>query len=167
MPNPESYTVGWICAVSTEYVAACEFLGQEHPPLPHAQPHDNNDYTLGQIGDHYVVIACLPDGEYGTSSAANVARDMVRTFPNLRFGLMVGIGGGAPSSRHDIRLGDVVVSSPAGGYSGVLQYDYGKTIQAQEFQQTRALDQPPPVLRTGSAGSRLSTKEEDMASKRL
>ncbi|RYC62760.1 hypothetical protein CHU98_g3443 [Xylaria longipes] len=44
-----------------------------------------------------------------------VARDMVRSFPNVRIGLMVGIGGGAPSSRHDIiRRGDIVVSSPGG-----------------------------------------------------
>lgn len=39
------------------------------------------------------------------------------------------IGGGAPSRSNDIRLGDVVVSKPSGKYSGVFQYDYGKTVQ--------------------------------------
>ena len=36
---------------------------------------DNNDYILGRIQKHNVVIAVLPDGEYGISSAANVAKD--------------------------------------------------------------------------------------------
>ena len=36
---------------------------------------------------------------------------------------MVGIGGGAPSSKHDIRLGDVVVSSPVGRTGGVIHYE--------------------------------------------
>ncbi|KZL84321.1 pfs domain-containing protein, partial [Colletotrichum incanum] len=75
---------------------------------------------LGKIGSHKVVVAGLPDGEYGTTSAAVVARDMLYSFPNVRIGLMVGIGGGAPGEKHDIRLGDVVVSSPGGGKGGVF-----------------------------------------------
>jgi hypothetical protein len=65
-------------------------------------------YTLGKVGKHNVVIAVLPDGEYDISSAASVARDMLHGFPNVRIGLMVDIGGGAPSPKHDIRLGDIV-----------------------------------------------------------
>ena len=30
MSNPEDYTVGWICAIATEYVAAQVFLDREH-----------------------------------------------------------------------------------------------------------------------------------------
>ena len=41
---------------------------------------------------HNVVLAVLPKGQYGTTSAATVARDMVHSFPNVRVGLMVGIG---------------------------------------------------------------------------
>ncbi|KAG7284875.1 hypothetical protein NEMBOFW57_009490 [Staphylotrichum longicolle] len=73
---------------------------------------------------------------------------MLHSFPNVRIGLIVGIGGGAPSRRHDVRLGDIVVSSPDGGKGGVFQYDFGKTIQNQSFQETGFLDQPPMVLRT-------------------
>jgi nucleoside phosphorylase len=61
---------------------------------------------------------------------------------------MVGIGGGAPSSAHDIRLGDVVVSQPSGTIGGVIQYDRGKTVQGGEFQQTGALSAPPNILLT-------------------
>ncbi|KAF4834499.1 Ankyrin-1 [Colletotrichum tropicale] len=147
--SAEQYTVGWICAIKPEFVAAQEFLDEEHDAEGiSAAVHDNNSYAFGRIGQHNVVIAVLPDGEYGTSSAATVARDMVHSFPNIRIGLMVGIGGGAPSSKNDVRLGDNVVSAPRGGNSGVFEYDFGKTIQEQAFQHTRHLDQPPNVVRT-------------------
>ncbi|KAL6797362.1 purine and uridine phosphorylase [Trichoderma sp. SZMC 28013] len=127
--------------------AARAFLDEEHEPPNAVPPRDNNIYTLGKMGNHNIVIAILPAGELGTSVAASVARDMLRSFPNVRIGLMVGIGGGAPS-KHDIRLGDVVVSTTQDGRGGVFQYDFGKTIQAQVFQNTMFLDQPPAFLRS-------------------
>jgi nucleoside phosphorylase len=152
MSNPEDYTVGWICAITTEYVAAQSFLDEKHDRPAYLPPHNKTDYTLGRVGKHNVVIAVLPMGEYGTSSAARVAEDMMHSFPNIRIGLMVGIGGGAPSQKHDIRLGDIVVSIPRNGQGGVLQYDFGKTIQGQAFQHTGFLDQPPTVLRAAVNG---------------
>ncbi|KAL7931924.1 ankyrin repeat-containing domain protein [Trichoderma chlorosporum] len=151
MSNPNDYTVGWICAISTESVAARAFLDEEHDPPDAVSRHDNNVYTLGKMGKHNVVIAALPDGEYGISAAASVARDMLHSFPNVRIGLMVGIGGGVPT-KNDIRLGDVVVSATQNGQNGVFQYDFGKTIQAQDFQNTMFLDQPPALLRSAVGG---------------
>lgn len=148
------YSVGWISAISTEYVAAKVFLDEEHARPDLVTEHDNNDYTLGRIGRHNIVLAVLPDGEYGLTSAATVARDMLHSFPNIRIGLMVGIGGGAPWGENDIRLGDVVVSAIRNGSSGVFQYDFGKTIQNQSFQAMRFLDQSPTLLRTAVAGLR-------------
>ena len=108
---------------------------------------DNNIYTLGKVGVHNVAIACLPAGRIGTNSAATVANHMMFTFKNIRFGLMVGIGGGVPSSEHDIRLGDVVVSKPSAGYGGVVQYDFGKTVEEGKFIQSAApLNAPPTML---------------------
>ncbi|KAH7218857.1 hypothetical protein DER44DRAFT_739024 [Fusarium oxysporum] len=142
------YTIGWICAIATEYLAAQLFLDEEHEGPEFVSASDSNNYTLGKIGKHNVVIAVLPHGEYGISSAAGVAKDMLRSFPNVRFGLMVGIGGGAPTPEHDIRLGDVVVSASGHGKGGVFQYDFGKAVQGQEFQETGFLNQPPTILRT-------------------
>ncbi|KAL2167850.1 hypothetical protein VTG60DRAFT_717 [Thermothelomyces hinnuleus] len=152
MSDPSLYTVGWICAIETEYVAAQSFLDEEHDGPESVATRDNNDYTLGRMGRHNVVIAVLPDGEYGLTSAATVARDMVHSFPNIRIGLMVGIGGGAPSAKHDIRLGDIVVSSPGDGEGGVFQYDFGKAVQNKKFEVTRRLDQPPQIVRTAVSG---------------
>ncbi|KAI8663473.1 hypothetical protein NCS57_00948400 [Fusarium keratoplasticum] len=152
MSDPQKYTVGWVCAIATEYLAAQLFLDEEHEGPESVSINDSNNYTLGKIGKHYVVIAVLPHGEYGISSAAGVAHDMLHSFPNIRISLMVGIGGGAPSSKHDIRLGDVVVSASSNGTAAVFQYDFGKAVQGQEFQETGSLNQPPTVLRTAVNG---------------
>ncbi|KAL6897202.1 ankyrin repeat-containing domain protein [Trichoderma evansii] len=148
----EEFTVGWICALSVEYVAAQVFLDEKYQSPEYVHPSDDNDYTLGKIGRHNVVIAVLPKGEYGISSATGVAKNMLHSFPNIRIGLMVGIGGGAPSQRHDIRLGDVVVSAPCDGTGGVFQYDFGKAIQDGTFHTTGFLNQPPRILRTAVNG---------------
>jgi nucleoside phosphorylase len=139
------YTVAWICALPLERAAATAVLDEEHPKLSQSQT-DSNIYTLGAIRGHNVVIACLPAGIYGTTSATAVVTQLRSTFPAIQFGLLVGIGGGVPSRNVDIRLGDVVVSSPSGSSSGVVQYDYGKTIGGGRFEQTGSLNKPPPIL---------------------
>ena len=55
------------------------------------------------------------------NAAAVVATSMVLKFPRLRFGLLVGIGGGVATSTPDIRPGDVVVSQPSDQYGGVWE----------------------------------------------
>lgn len=112
-----SYTVGWICALDVELAASVAILDYELPKLSQV-PGDTNTYVLGRIGQHNVVLTCLPAGTTGTNAAANTATNMLRSFPNIHFCLMVGIGGGAPRAAsddpcEDIRLGDVVVSCPS------------------------------------------------------
>lgn len=115
----EAYTVGWVCVLDTELDAARALLDEEDEPLQ-AGTNDDNVYLLGRMGKHNVVIT-FPDS-YGTNSTAQMATNMIRTFPNIRFGLMVGVGGGVPKPpdrkdpRRDIRLGDVVVSDPKGSH---------------------------------------------------
>lgn len=138
------YTVGWVCALPDELTAAQEVLDEEHQGLP-PNYNDSNIYTLGSIEAHNVVLACLPAGQMGTNSAAAVAIQMKNTFPAIRFGLMVGIGGGVPSKEADIRLGDVVVSQPGNGHGGVVQYDFGKSTPSG-FKRTGFLNTPPTIL---------------------
>ncbi|KAL2856070.1 hypothetical protein BJX68DRAFT_279544 [Aspergillus pseudodeflectus] len=158
------YTVGWVCALpDTELVAAMAMLDETHPVLPAADPHDSNSYVLGRIGDHNVVVACLPVEITGKVSAATVAKDMVRSFPAVRFGLMVGIGGGAPyygedsedteesdddlEDIRDIRLGDVVISLHSKSSDAVVQYDFGKSLQEREFILSGGkLNKPPSIV---------------------
>jgi nucleoside phosphorylase len=143
----QDYTVGWICALSSELTASMAMLDEEHLPLSQ-HTEDDNAYTLGRIGEHNVVIACLPAGQMGTNSAATVAAQMKYSFGGIRFGLMVGIGAGVPSEDYDIRLGDVVVSKPGKQNGGVVQYDFGRTIEEGRFVHTGSLNAPPSVLMT-------------------
>ncbi|GFF78414.1 G-protein beta WD-40 repeats containing protein [Aspergillus lentulus] len=139
-------------------------LDEEHPVLPAADPqHDPNSYVLGRIGDHNVVIACFPAEITDTVSAATVAKDMIRSFPDVGSGLMVGILGGAlyygvqangsvtPTEERvkdsedsegsegdidnirDIRLGDVVISLHSNSSDAVMQYNFGKSLQEKGF----------------------------------
>lgn len=108
----KNYTISGICAITTEQVAAQAFLDERHDRPEFVHPRDNNGYTLRKIRRHNVVIAVPTDGEYGIYAATRVATDMLHSFPNIRTGLMVGINGFAPNSKHDILLGDVVVSIP-------------------------------------------------------
>ncbi|KDN60488.1 putative null [Colletotrichum sublineola] len=119
MSNLENYTIGWIYAITTEFVAAQAFLNERHNKPARVAPQDSNSYALG---------------------TAVVARDMLHSFPNIRVGLMVGIRGGALTPEYNIRLGDIVISRPRDGKSSVLQYDFSKTIQSQAFQQTGFLN---------------------------
>lgn len=150
----KDYTLGWVCALSKEQTAAVAMLDEQHEDLP-KPVNDHNTYTLGRVGKHNVVIACLPKGIVGNNSSATVATRMVATFPSIKFGLMVGIGGGVPPK---VRLGDVVVSSPVGEYSGVVQWDFGKAEQGGTFKRTGALNNPPNALLTALA--KLETKHE-------
>jgi nucleoside phosphorylase len=144
----EEYTVGWICALPVELAAAQEILDEEHDDLLRDDDDDDDDenlYSLGFVAGHNVVIVCLPGGRIGNSPAAAVATQMRATFKGIRFGLMVGIGGGVPSAMADIRLGDVVVSQPHHTFGGVVQYDAGKATPSG-FERTGSLNSPPQIL---------------------
>jgi nucleoside phosphorylase len=139
------YKVAWICALDIEMAAARLMLDATHDTLPQDST-DDNTYLLGEISGHNIVITCLPAGIYGTISAASVGVQVRTTYPAIRFGLMVGIGGGVPSKQADVRLGDVVVSKPSQTFSGVIQYDIGKSIVDDVFERVGALNSPPNVV---------------------
>ncbi|KAK2034281.1 purine and uridine phosphorylase [Colletotrichum zoysiae] len=143
----DAYTVGWICALPVEQAAAVAMLDIEHK-CPPVHKDDTNNYALGRIGMHNIAIACM--SSYGSVNAAFVASHMIRTFPSIRIGLMVGIGGGVPA-RNDVRLGDIVVSHPTATSTGVEQYDSGKTEKGGLFKQTGKLNKPPQELLTAVA----------------
>lgn len=121
----DDYTVAWICSLKLEQIAAIAMLDTQHQRLSQP-PSDHNTYKLGSIAGHNVVIAGLPN--IGNSSAAVVVTQMRITFRRLRFGVLVGIGGGVPTRTENgnIHPGHVVVSQPVYEFSGVVQYDHGK-----------------------------------------
>ncbi|RDW58650.1 hypothetical protein BP6252_13126 [Coleophoma cylindrospora] len=146
--NHSDYTVGWICALQKELTAARCMLDELHDegnPLPQAEA-DKNIYLRGRIHGHNVVIA---RSGAGTTSATVAAIHMLHTYPNIRFGLLVGIAGGAPRGKdNDIRLGDIVISMPTKDHGGVVQVDFGTQVGEgfAGFKITGQLNKPPRLL---------------------
>ncbi|KAK4500879.1 hypothetical protein PRZ48_009071 [Zasmidium cellare] len=156
-----SYSIGWIAPLYFELAAAIKMLDEEHdePEDFERNDSDNNSYTWGRIGKHNVVIASLP--EYGTSAAATSAAHMRASLPDVKVGLLVGIGAGITGEardekgvvtvRRDMFLGDVAVSIPSDANGGVVQHDVkkAKTVDGQKvYQRNGFLDAPPRALRS-------------------
>lgn len=140
---PGQYNIGWITIKpESELVAARLMLDETHKKIQIAG--DPFAYYPGKIGEHKVVISC--SGEAGKHQATECAVNMMRTFKNIKVGLLSGIGGGVPSPKHDIRLGDVVVGMPDGLYGGVAVYDSGK-MTAEGYKLKFHLNCSPTFIR--------------------
>ncbi|KAJ5337170.1 uncharacterized protein N7506_005192 [Penicillium brevicompactum] len=123
LPRRQDFRVGWIAALYKEYLAARQVLDEQYDDLEVSRHKgDSNHYTFGRVGKHYVVIASLPTGVPGTHSASSVANGMMNSFPLVRFVLMVGIAGGAPTNDNDVRLGDVIIGTRTIPYSFIRQH---------------------------------------------
>jgi len=142
---PSAYSVAWVSALPLEAAAATQMLDEEHDE-PRSHISNTQQYVFGRIGHYNVVMVCLPAGQMGTNSAAAVAGQLVNAFPSIKFALMVGIGGGVPATRVDIRLGDVVIGQPHLQHGGVVQYDFGKTGPNGHVQRIGHINAPPKVL---------------------
>ncbi|CAG8941374.1 unnamed protein product [Penicillium salamii] len=139
----EEYTIGWISALKIEAVAATSMLDEKTEPPFQRIPGDKNSYICGKIGAHHVVITILPGT--GGIAAGQAATNLTRTFPSIRYVFMVGIGGGIPRPKHDIKLGDIVVSVPTDASPGVRQIDIGKEEEGG-FKLEGSLNQPDVTL---------------------
>ena len=108
-------------------LAAAEGMFGE--PRPATVRHDANQYTPGNIGEtqnrHCLLIKRRVLGIIGAS------RGMQSSFPSIRLGLMVGIGGGHGHALpwYDIRLGHAVVGRLTNTNGGVIRYDFWKVVQ--------------------------------------
>ncbi|TKA37928.1 hypothetical protein B0A54_10530 [Friedmanniomyces endolithicus] len=170
--SSEAYTVAWIAGLPHERAAGMMMLDERYrqPPSDFCKnSSDPNTYTWGRISHHYVVIASLPAGEYGTTTTAITVQGLRSSLPRIRIGLLVGIGAGVPGEKppadgtvaiqRDIRLGDVVVSNPDGANGGVVQYDF---IKAKKLIELKGfLNSPPQALRNALAALQAEHELED------
>ncbi|RSL94793.1 hypothetical protein CDV31_014157 [Fusarium ambrosium] len=137
--DPALYTIAWIAPLEIEAQAALHMLDQRHKGRFPVSRGDDYVFQAGDINGHNIIIATLPEGqEYGTGSAAALASQVKKFFPNLWFGLLVGIAAGLPNLERDldIRLGDVLVGLPEGESAGLIAYELGKET-ADGFQLLR------------------------------
>ncbi|TWU75125.1 hypothetical protein ED733_002451 [Metarhizium rileyi] len=130
-PKPEDYRVAIIAPLEIESIAAIQLLDEKHEGRFPVTRGSGYVYTLGEMCGHNVIIATLPAGhEYGVGSAAALASQILSNFPDLWFGLLVGVAAGMPNLQcddpRDIRLGDVLVALPMGENPGLINLDLGK-----------------------------------------
>lgn len=57
------YTMGWVCALPHEMAAATCMLEEIHENLEEQDSFDHNNYLLGRINHHNIVIAILSVGQ--------------------------------------------------------------------------------------------------------
>ncbi|KAI1821707.1 ankyrin repeat protein [Xylaria intraflava] len=125
MASRDSYTVGWVCALPLEMAAAKVLLDHIYVNLPvDPSMNDTNNYVLGSLNGHNVVLACPPAGAYGITSAATVATQIRASFRSIRFILM-----------DNIFLGDVV-------------YDFERECVEDRFTSNEAQNKPSTLLLT-------------------
>ncbi|RPA76350.1 purine and uridine phosphorylase [Ascobolus immersus RN42] len=133
--RPEEYTIGWLCPLEIEIRAALAMLDETHQSLKTQPSGDKNSYHLGRIGGHNVVI--VRPYKTGNVSAAMTITSMRTTFTRVGDLLLVGIGGGVPSTPSSdsafgrVRLGDVVVGTRDDKVPGAIQYDNGKAVDGK------------------------------------
>lgn len=136
-PPQEQVTIGVLAALPVEGVAMAKLIDRVRIQ---DFPGDPNTYRVGSLPSrdpsrpHGIALAVLPRD--GTRSAANVCTNLLRTFPNVRSVIMMGIAGGVPRldkpSVH-VRLGDIVVAN-----AGIV--DYGHVRQINGVRKPRRSD---------------------------
>ena len=160
--DPRDYRVAWIAPLEIEARAAICLLDERHRGRFPVNRGDDYVFQAGSMGGHNIIIATLPAGqEYGTGSAAALASQVKKFFPDLWFGLLVGVAAGLPDlsrvPQRDIRLGDVLVGLPDGESAGLVPYDLGKETE-DGFQPLRlghSLAMTEPIVRAAIGSIKL------------
>jgi nucleoside phosphorylase len=117
------FEIALICALRVEHDVVEALLDENYEADGFSYgkaPGDHNAYTLGRIGNHYVVLAQMPG--MGKANAAGTASSLRTSFNGIKLGILVGICGGVPKTAEgaEILLGDVVISTT------VIQIDLGR-----------------------------------------
>lgn len=165
--DPRDYTVLWIAPLEIEARAAKLFLDHHHLGVFESDDSDDHVFYAGDICGFNIIIGSFPTGQvYGISSATSLVKEARSRFPELKFGLLVGVAAGIarldqPPLR-DIRLGDVLVAVPVGEDPAVIPYELGKDVDGGELQLLRcgySLNEVPKLFRSGIGSIKLKESE--------
>jgi nucleoside phosphorylase len=119
----EGFEVAIFCALGHEHDAVrfiCDRLWSDENIELGKAAGDKNEYNIGLIGKHSVVLVQLP--HMGKEAAATAAAFLRMSYPRVRLALLVGICGGTPKNveGQEVMLGDVIISHE------IVQYDFGR-----------------------------------------
>ncbi|XP_032512655.2 uncharacterized protein LOC116766712 isoform X2 [Danaus plexippus] len=112
-------TIAIVTALYCEKQAVDAMMDNQETYVRYTTVGESNVYTLGTIGSHRVVTTKLPSvgrTREAMTAAGNSTTRLLGIFQKVEYVLLVGVGGGVPHytdyTKH-VRLGDVVVSTPA------------------------------------------------------
>lgn len=112
-------SIAVITALYCEKQAVDAMMDNQETYVRYTTVGESNVYTLGTIGNHRVVTTKLPSvgrSREAMTAAGNTTTRLLGIFQKVEYVFLVGVGGGVPHytdyERH-VRLGDVVVSTPA------------------------------------------------------
>ncbi|KFA71264.1 hypothetical protein S40288_08648 [Stachybotrys chartarum IBT 40288] len=138
--------IGWICTTTRSYVAARAFLHSPTRP-PHVHSEDGNYYVAGTCGRHLVVVATCHTKDGTLPSAARIAKDMLKSFPEIKLFISTGTAVATPSYKEHLNLGDIVVSAGIDGIPMIpetlknIAWDRSMTVM-------KVLNGPPKICLT-------------------
>lgn len=117
----DEFEIAIICALPHEADAVEALFDEKYASFSRIygkHDRDPNVYANGRLGQHHVVLCCMPG--MGTRTAASVASSLRISYPRIRLALLVGICGVAPfPGGVEIMMGDVIISD------SVIEYDLG------------------------------------------
>jgi nucleoside phosphorylase len=163
----DEFAVAIICALTLEAEAVEALFDETYDRLSESykkQPGDNNAYFTGRIGNHNVVLCCMP--RMGKGNAASVAASLKISYQRIQVALVVGICGGAPCTpdKEEIFLGDVIISD------AVIEYDFGRQYRHGFERKTGVKDtlgRPNQEIQSLLAGLELQQSRRDLQAKML
>ncbi|KAL4737947.1 hypothetical protein BDV11DRAFT_216328 [Aspergillus similis] len=163
----DEFAVAIICALTLEAEAVEALFDETYDRLSESykkQPGDNNAYFTGRIGNHNVVLCCMP--RMGKANAASVAASLKISYRRIQVALVVGICGGAPCTpdKEEIFLGDVIISD------AVIEYDFGRQYRHGFERKTGVKDtlgRPNQEIQSLLAGLELQQSRRDLQAKML
>lgn len=118
-------TVAVICPLPIELDAVLAIFDDDPRVLEGSPP-----YYYGVISKHSAVAVCLP--KIGILPARDCGARLKIRFPSIQYRFLIGIAGGIPDKKNDVRLGDVVIGTC------LSKYDAGKWLNGDL--------QPSPLL---------------------
>ncbi|KAJ4248727.1 hypothetical protein NW762_012565 [Fusarium torreyae] len=148
-PERRKYHMAIVAPLREDYATAKALLHSIHSE--HTLKPSGAECTLGRIGPHDLVLVGNAEAIADVSvSVEKAVTDLLREYPSIRAGFLIGVGAKAP--RGGIaRPGDVVVGSPRGLEPGVVQFDASRTTIHNRLSATYQMSRPPSVVQSAIA----------------
>ncbi|KAF5243687.1 hypothetical protein FANTH_8058 [Fusarium anthophilum] len=121
--DPRDYRIAWIAPLEIEAKAALCLLDERHRGRFPVDRGDDYVFQAGVMGGHNIIIVTLPIGqEYGTGSAAALAGQVKKFFPNLWYSV-IGLEMEAAGTMNRIPVG--VIRGP---YAAAMAALYARAL---------------------------------------